>query len=174
MWSRDHALVPRLATSHRAHPWIPPQGTLFYRWQADRTRVRVTGCAPVIFYTRVKEIGACDGPGCLRLARTRDATLPSAQAHRTFITLVLKKQQRIQCDHRVARHNTPDGMAGLDGWGRGVGETVAFGLRKLAHLPNGRSNTMGRHCDWWAGCGCVARGRLWNIMARAGTASHWI
>ena len=63
MWSRDHTLAPRLATSHRAHPWIPPQGTLFYRWQAERTRVRVTGCAPVIFYTRVKEIGACDGPG---------------------------------------------------------------------------------------------------------------
>jgi hypothetical protein len=29
MWTRDHTPAPRQATSHRAHPRIPPQGWLF-------------------------------------------------------------------------------------------------------------------------------------------------
>jgi hypothetical protein len=53
MWTRDHTLAPRLATSHRAQPRIPPQGGLCNQWLAEQTPMRLAGCATVIVYPRV-------------------------------------------------------------------------------------------------------------------------
>jgi hypothetical protein len=73
MWSRDHTLAPRLATSHRVHPWISPQGTLFFRWQAERTRVSHGMCNRELLHKGLGDwcvrwtwlITADAHPGCL-------------------------------------------------------------------------------------------------------------